>query len=345
MISVTIALALGSVVAALPASKNTTAGAVPFVGPVQYVENSGAEPDASTTYTLESSYDYTNWMSSFAVQALGTGDPTHGFVNYLSQSDAQSQGLYSIRGDQIYIGVDHSSTLSPSGTGRGSVRLQSNTAYTHGLFILDLAHMPGSVCGSWPAYWLVGPNWPYTGEIDIIEGVNANNENQMTLHTAAGCDVTIGEGGQTGTSGSNNCNDNNANNGCPVVSNTANTYGTNFNSAGGGVYATFWNQGSIQHWYWPESKVPSDIRNNAPTPLNWGTPQAHFGGCAFDNFITDNSIIFDITFCGDWAGNVWSSGACANDASTCQAYVAGNPGAFSESYWLVNSLKVYKVDS
>ena len=27
-------------------------------------------------------------------------------------------------------------------------------------------------CGTWPAYWLCGENWPYKGEIDIIEGVN-----------------------------------------------------------------------------------------------------------------------------------------------------------------------------
>ena len=78
-------------------------------------------------------------------------DPTHGYVNYLNQGDAQNQGLYQIRGNQVYIGVDHSTVLNPSGTGRNSVRLMSNQAFTHGLFIVDLAHMPTSTCGSWPA--------------------------------------------------------------------------------------------------------------------------------------------------------------------------------------------------
>lgn len=40
-----------------------------------------------------------------------------------------------------------------------------------GISVIDLEHMP-SGCGTWPAFWSVGPNWPSAGEIDIIEGVN-----------------------------------------------------------------------------------------------------------------------------------------------------------------------------
>lgn len=47
---------------------------------------------------------------------------------------------------------------------------------------------------------MVGPNWPSSGEIDIIEGVNDAAQNQMTLHTSPGCTVNVGNGGQTGTS-------------------------------------------------------------------------------------------------------------------------------------------------
>lgn len=44
-------------------------------------------------------------------------------------------------------------------------------------------------CGTWPAYWLCGDNWPNNGEIDIIEGVNTQNFNQMTLHSKANCNM------------------------------------------------------------------------------------------------------------------------------------------------------------
>lgn len=50
--------------------------------------------------------------------------------------------------------------------GRPSVRISSNKTYNSGLFILDVKHMPFG-CGTWPAYWLVGPNWPSGGEIDV----------------------------------------------------------------------------------------------------------------------------------------------------------------------------------
>lgn len=55
----------------------------------------------------------------------------------------------------------------------------SNKGYNKGLIIGDFAHMPGSDCGIWPAFWLVGPNWPSGGEIDIIEGVNIAVGDQM----------------------------------------------------------------------------------------------------------------------------------------------------------------------
>jgi hypothetical protein len=76
-------------------------------------------------------------------------DPTNGYVTYVDESTAESAGLIYASGNATYIGVD--TTNVASGSGRQSVRLTSNTAYTHGLFVLDLAHMPGSVCGSWPA--------------------------------------------------------------------------------------------------------------------------------------------------------------------------------------------------
>lgn len=98
-------------------------------------------------------------------------DPTHGYVNYVDRQTAERTKLLRIVQNKVYIGVDAENRAAIRG--RNSVRLHSKANYTHGLFILDLAHMPGSICGSWPAFWLVGKgdDWPKRGEIDIIEGL------------------------------------------------------------------------------------------------------------------------------------------------------------------------------
>jgi hypothetical protein len=70
-------------------------------------------------------------------------------VSYVDRSTASSGGLISTSGNSVYIGVDTKNTASSPG--RQSVRLESTNTYTHGLVILDLEHMPGSVCGTWPA--------------------------------------------------------------------------------------------------------------------------------------------------------------------------------------------------
>jgi beta-glucanase (GH16 family) len=42
---------------------------------------------------------------------------------------------------------------------------------------------PASGLGYWPAFWMLGPgDWPGTGEIDMLEDVNALSEHSATLH-------------------------------------------------------------------------------------------------------------------------------------------------------------------
>lgn len=243
------------------------------------------------------------------------------------------------------MGVD--STNTASGRGRNSVRISSKATYNHGLIILDLAHMPASTCGTWPAFWMVGPNWPNSGEVDIIEGVNSQSENAMSIHTNSGCEIK-NTGNFAGTLKYSDCDTYSSsqpsNTGCSISSNNGNSYGTGFNSAGGGVYATEWTSEAISIWYFPRSAIPSDITNGAPDPSNWGLPQGQFtGACDIDEHIVNQQIVFDITFCGSWAGQVFGQDSvCSAKASTCQDYVQNNPDAFKDTYWSINSLKVYQ---
>ncbi|KAI9812461.1 MAG: hypothetical protein M1827_004692 [Pycnora praestabilis] len=293
-------------------------------------------------YTLEDDYEPSNFFSKF--DFFTSSDPTNGYVTYVDQGTASSEGLITTASDSVYIGVDHTNVAS--GSGRSSVRLTSTKSYSHGLIIADIAHMPGGICGTWPAFWTVGPNWPADGEIDIIEGVNQQSQNDMTLHTSSGCSIT-NNNAFTGAITTANCDVNAAgqstNAGCQIAASAPNTFGTGFNAAGGGVYATEWTSNAISIWFFTRGAIPSDVSSGTPDPTTWGTPVAQFqGGCNIDTYFQSQQIVFDNTFCGDWAGNVWSSGSCASQASTCQEFVQNNPSAFADAFWTVNSLKVYQ---
>jgi hypothetical protein len=199
---------------------------------------------------------------------------------------------------------------------------------------------------TWPAFWSFGPNWPASGEIDIIEGVNGATTDQITLHTAPGCTVSNSGSAAGTTTLESDCSAGNSNTGCGVSTTNSNAYGAGFNAAGGGVYAMQWASSGIYVWFWQRGSIPSDITSGSPDPSGWKSPIAAFSGngCDFDTTFTEHSLVFDTTFCGDWAGqsSTWDSGSCASVASTCNDYVANNPAAFVDAYWLINSVKVYQ---
>jgi len=297
-------------------------------------------------YTLEDDYladgNFFDLFSFFTAT-----DPTAGFVDYVDQSTASSNGYINASSSNVYIGTD-SVNVAGSG-GRESVRITSNKAYNSGLVILDLEHMPGGACGTWPAFWMVGPNWPNGGEIDIIEGVNQQSSNDMTLHTADGCTIT-NNNAFSGTITTDNCyvdaSGQSTNAGCQITTSNTQTYGSGFNSNNGGVYAVDYTSSAISIYFFPRGSIPSDISSGSPDPSGWSTPLAQFqGGCDIDSMIYSQQIVFDLTYCGSWAGNVWSSGSCASKADTCNDYVQNNPTAFQDSYWSINSLKVYQPDT
>ena len=139
------------------------------------------------------------------------------------------------------MGVDFRDVYDVNGIGRRSVRISSKKKWTHGLFVADIYHMPGGICGTWPAYWLLGPNWPYTGEIDIMEGVNDATKSLMSLHTSTNCTIAGDMRTELGTLQAADCAYNpvtGANpQGCSVLDNR-DSFGTPFNAENGGVYAT-----------------------------------------------------------------------------------------------------------
>lgn len=113
---------------------------------------------AAARYQLAQDYSGINFYRGF--DFFTDSDPTRGHVKYKSMVDANATGIAGfIRGanatNAIYMGVD-TNEIAPQG--RGSVRVTSKQAFTHFLMIADIVHMPGGICGTWPAFWTVGQN-------------------------------------------------------------------------------------------------------------------------------------------------------------------------------------------
>ncbi|KAF2742642.1 glycoside hydrolase family 16 protein [Sporormia fimetaria CBS 119925] len=272
-------------------------------------------------------------------------DPTNGFVQYVDQYTAEDMGLLnSTYGDAVSFGVD-STNITPNG--RPSIRITSKKAYNTGLVVLDVEHMPVG-CGTWPAFWMVGPEWPDNGEIDILEGVNDQEVNHMTLHTGPGCAISPStQNGFTGSLETDNCHvdapDQRKNAGCSIYHPSKKSYGAGLNANRGGVYATQWTDDAISVYFFPRGEIPEDVLGDSPDPSFWGKPAAKFsGGCDIGSIFRDNQIVIDTTFCGEWAGNVWEDSTCGQKAPTCNEYVRDNPEAFADAYWTINALKVYQ---
>jgi len=297
----------------------------------------------STTYNIADTYIGTEFLSGFTWET--EADPTNGRVTYISQATALADNLTYASGNTFIMRADDTTVLSSSGPGRNSIRIHSNNVYTNSLTILSLSHMPEG-CGTWPAFWTTAQTgWPDCGEIDIIEGVNDETPNLTSLHTGPNCTQPATGRTMMGLSQSTDCNANdNSNQGCGVKSSFSNSFGPPFNANGGGIYAMERTSTSISVWFWPSNSglAPSAVMDGASTQdtSTFGEPDAAFVNtdCDIATEFAAHNIIFDLTFCGDWAGNAYPS-TCPSD---CIDYVNNNPSAFTNAYWEISSLLVYE---
>lgn len=298
-------------------------------------------------YYLSDYHVGSEFLKAFQFQAIA--DPTHGRVNYVNESVALAKNLTYASWDSFVMRADHITVLNASDPGRDSVRIMSYKTYTTHVVIFDIRHMPQG-CATWPAAWETGANnWPYEGEVDILEGVNDVAPNSMTLHTGPGCTMPATNRTQTGTTETTDCNAfDNYNAGCGVSAPSMNSYGPAFNENGGGWYAMERTSAYIKIWFWPRNdrSVPLDVSLPIASPIIdtklWGTPTAYFPNstsCDLAEEFGENNIIINLTLCGDWAGAVFDSDGCPGD---CVTYVDENPAAFINAYWDLASVRVYE---
>ncbi|GAA6018556.1 hypothetical protein JCM11491_006444 [Sporobolomyces phaffii] len=272
-------------------------------------------------------------------------DPTHGWVNYNAMQDSWDKGLVYVpepARDTAVMRVDAWTNLG-YGKLRNSVRISSKQKVELGsIVIADIANIPHGPT-VWPAFWMVGDNWPYGGEIDLIEGVHDSVQNQMTLHTAPGCTLTTPMQA-SGAILATECNAfENFNIGCGVQDTSRSSYGSGWNENGGGVSATQFDETGVSVWSFLRDEIPDDITAGKPDPTKWGTPKARWDAtsCDMAKFFGPQSLVFDITLGGDWAGATYNE---AGYSGTWQDAIK-KASNFDQAFWEVNYVKVWKKDS
>ncbi|GAA5982014.1 hypothetical protein JCM10908_004703 [Rhodotorula pacifica] len=304
-----------------------------------------ASPSASAgPYKLTKEYSGANFFDGW--QFFTEEDPTEGQVEYVSRSEAQQAGLISADANSITMRVDNRSKLGP-GEKRKSVRIESTEPAEIGSLILaDIVRMPWG-CATWPAWWSYGvPDWPSGGEIDVIEGVNLDAKNIISLHTdGEGCAVPKKPDVRGAIIAENTqCDVQSGNGGCSY-SGGRDSYGQTFNAGGGGVMATLFTEDEITIWFFARAQIPENVSSGAPDVSTWGKPTATWSksSCDISRMFAAQRLIFNISLCGNYAGvaDVWAQ-TCASKAATCSEYLM-DPSHFDEAIWEVKSVKVYSV--
>ncbi|KAI0311482.1 glycoside hydrolase family 16 protein [Amylostereum chailletii] len=274
-------------------------------------------------------------------------DPTNGNVEYVSQAVAVSNKLVSVQSDNSTKIAVETGDLA-SGVNRKSVRISSVEKWSSGLLIADFAAMPTG-CGTWPAFWAVGDNWPNGGEIDIIEGVNLKDSNQLTLHAGSGsnCTTDTNPGLVNGVApflaniGNLEClSSPESNTGCTFFDNDPNSFGTGFNDVGGRVMAVLRDTRGIFMWSFSRADVPKDITAGTPNPNNWSSPRAYWSSntCDFDEHFGAQTIVLNTDVLGDWAK---SDLATSNCPVTDPTALVATGSHWENAFWKVNYIAMY----
>jgi hypothetical protein len=97
--------------------------------------------------------------------------------NTLTGSDCDNPGTVTLTAAQL--------DLTTSGVMGNCAEITSNATYGYGIYEARIWVQagPGGVIANWPAFWLVGADWPVDGEIDAFEGLGGYDS--ATFHYGA----------------------------------------------------------------------------------------------------------------------------------------------------------------
>jgi len=168
----------------------------------------------------------------------------------------------------------------------------------------------------------------------------------MGLHSTAGCTQSPQAKQTSKVVNGTNCE---GGAGCIVTNDNPVSFGEAFAKASGGVFVAELAENGVSIWFFERAKVP-DVFKTKPDKVDTtalGTPMGNWPSdtCDPTKFFLPQALVFDITFCGDFAGSPQffpqtCSGMCYND------YVINNGSAgYANAYFDVGYVRVFSSNS
>ncbi len=287
-------------------------------------------------------------------------DQTGGITNYISAADPIARQLVKMQDGKLQLWVEQVKPVEsePGKYAVKSIRVKSSgfvqgASQNSGIIVFSVSHCP---CGDgiWPALWADGPGWPEGGEIDVMEGCNSgavfptqytvtedkpnikNNlglYNTSTLHTSPGC---------------SSCG-NNKYIGCPQYFTRSETFGEDFNKAGGVYMCLLDTSGNVKILFFKKEGLPSILKDNTnPISLNdinnietLAVESKTFKyGCL--TYFKDLVIIINIAVGGDFPYPLYANPSDADSKMNCvNSILAYGPGGkiSDQAYWEIDYIK------
>ncbi len=214
------------------------------------------------------------------------------------------------------------------------------------LLVIPLDKTPPDPLSSWT---VDDTNWPFNGEVDILEGWNDDPLNKPAFHMGNAAKYgkcTIDNVNQTGSVVTSNC-DNQyqrppqqwENQGC-VVSDNNGPWG----AQDGGVFAMEWTKNAIKLYTWKSGKEPANIESQTVDTSTWGLPVASLrsDNCDVDGIFKNQRLVLNIALCGDAVQGNWGGCAASTGQQLCSTYISRNPQTLTNAFFKIKDIRVFK---
>eukprot|EP00931_Biecheleriopsis_adriatica_P007357 TRINITY_DN108649_c0_g1_i1.p1 TRINITY_DN108649_c0_g1~~TRINITY_DN108649_c0_g1_i1.p1 ORF type:complete len:392 (-),score=70.39 TRINITY_DN108649_c0_g1_i1:35-1210(-) len=263
-------------------------------------------------------------------------DFNHGATHYLNRLDALRLGVAQPSHDHAVLRAGPRSQWNLK---RTSAKIYSKPSWHYFLAAVRFTHVPYG-CGVWPAFWTTTPTeiatWPNGGELDILEYAN-DLPSQTSFHTGERnpCHLSAEEVAPAGCPAMPDLNNMNYNCNTSYPStlgcapNRLPTLPGALWAQKPGVMAFEWTASFVKIFYIPEDELANvgldGEARGTPQPDTWddyllsyypfaASERRRPGSCRNPaEVMLPQQLVFNIAFCGDWAGKVWDQSPSCNN--------------------------------